>query len=134
MSKVEMHFMGEGMRLWTSFTSPKWLNTEFPACTGDKLNDFSLILILVKTEGLDYLPPFSLQNTEDLGILSFPILLNTKGHYYDGEDYSLSNIDGFELDVALSLASSLASSVMMYYVSDYLSLLHLEIFTGWDGM
>ena len=33
-SNVETQFMHEGMELWTLFTSPKWLNTEFPSYVG----------------------------------------------------------------------------------------------------
>ena len=60
-----------------------------------RFHNLSLILILVKMEGLDSLCPFSLQNMEALGVLSFPILLNIKGHYGDLDGYSPSNTDGF---------------------------------------
>jgi len=78
-STVEMHFMGEAKKLWTSFTSPKQLTTDFLSCAGDELDDLPPVLILVKTEGLGCLSLFSLQNTENLGVLSFAILLNIKG-------------------------------------------------------
>jgi len=58
-SKAKMRFMHEGIELWTSFTSPRRLNTDFPSCLGDELEDFPPVLILVKTEGLECLAPFS---------------------------------------------------------------------------
>ena len=48
--------------------SPRKLNIEFPSCAGDKLEDLPPVLTLVKIEGLNYLPPFSLWNTEGLGV------------------------------------------------------------------
>ena len=77
--KVDMHFMRKEMELQTFFTLPRLLNTEFLSYLGNELDDFPPILILVKTKGLDYLLRFSLQNTKDLGVLYFPILLNTEG-------------------------------------------------------
>jgi len=59
-SKVEIRFMHKGMELWTSFTSPNRLNTEFSSCAGDELENLSPILILVKMKGLGDLPPLSL--------------------------------------------------------------------------
>jgi len=84
---------------------------------GNEPEDFSPALILVKTEGLGYLPPFSLQDTEDLGVLSFPILLKTRGHCHGVDGCSLSNIDDFELDVALLPLPFSTYSAMMYYMS-----------------
>ena len=68
MSKVDMHFMCEETKLWTLFTSPRQLNTEFSSYASDELEDLPPILIMVKTEGLGYLPPCSLWNTEGLEI------------------------------------------------------------------
>ena len=101
---------------------------------GDELNDFSPFVIPVKMEGLGWLPPFSLWNTYSLGTLSFRILLNTQRRCYDVDGCNISNTAGFELDVAWSLPSLLASSAMMYWASDCLSLHRLEIFTNWNGM
>ena len=70
-SKVNMHFIRKEMELETSFTLPRLLNTEFQSRSGNELDDFPPILILVKTKGLDCLLPFSLQNTEDLGFYLF---------------------------------------------------------------
>jgi len=50
MSKVEIHFICKEMEFWTSFISPKSLNSESFSCAGVELDDFSLIVILVKIE------------------------------------------------------------------------------------
>jgi len=55
-----MCFMCEGTELWTSLTSPRWLNTELPSSAWDELENLPPVLILVKTEGLGDLPPLSL--------------------------------------------------------------------------
>jgi len=62
-SKVEMHFIHEGTELWTSFTSSRWLNTEFSSCVGDELKDLCPILLLVKTKdfGLFLLSVYEIQ-------------------------------------------------------------------------
>ena len=59
-SKVEMHFMLEGTEFLTSLTLPRWLNMEFPYCTGDELEDLPPVLIPVKTEDFGCLSCFSL--------------------------------------------------------------------------
>ena len=59
-SKVKMHFLHEGMELWTSFISPKQLNTKYLSCASNELDDFLPILILVKTKDLRCLSLFSL--------------------------------------------------------------------------
>ena len=59
-SKVETPFMHEGTKLWTSFTSPRRLNTEFLSFARDELENLSPVLILVKTEGFGDLPPLTL--------------------------------------------------------------------------
>ena len=82
--------MCKGMEVWSSFVSPRGLNIESLSYAGGRLNDLSPNLILVKTEVLDCLCPFSLQNMEDLGVLSFLILLNIEGHYGDVDGYSSS--------------------------------------------
>ena len=46
--KVEMHFIHEGMELWTFFTSPKQLNSKFLSHANDELDNFSPVLILAK--------------------------------------------------------------------------------------
>jgi len=51
-----MRFMHKEMELWTSFTSPRWLNIELLSCASDKLDDLPSILILVKTEGSGLFP------------------------------------------------------------------------------
>jgi len=56
MARAELCFMHEGMEPLTSFTSPRWLMEL--SCPGDE--DLPPVLILVKTEGLGCLPPFSL--------------------------------------------------------------------------
>jgi len=56
-----MRFMRERTELWTSFTSPGWLNMEFPSCAGNELEDLPSVLILVKIKGLGYLPSFTLE-------------------------------------------------------------------------
>jgi len=98
------------MELWTLFTSPRWLNTKFLPRVGNEHDDFLPILIIVKTEGLDCL---NLRNTEDLGALYFPILLNRKGRCYDVDGYSLLGTDDFEFDVVLATISLLASFAVM---------------------
>jgi len=98
-TKVEMCFMREEMELWTSFTSPRWLNTEFLSCAGDELEDSAPIFILMKTKGLGCLSPLNLQNTEDLGVLSFSIRLNTKGCCCGIDGCSFFNRDDFELGI-----------------------------------
>ena len=60
MSKAEICFMLEGTELWTSFTSPRRLNTEFLSYAGNEVEDFPPVLVLVKTKGLGSVPPFSL--------------------------------------------------------------------------
>ena len=80
----------------------------------DELDDLSFVLILVRKKDLDSLSPFSLRNIEDLRVLSFPILLNLKGHRCDVDGYNLSNTKAFKLDIALSPSSSLSSSSIMY--------------------
>jgi len=73
MSKAVMRFMREGTELWASFTSPKRLNTEFPSCAGDELEDLPPISILVKIESLECLPPaiFETRKFRNL-VLSYP--------------------------------------------------------------
>jgi len=123
-SKVETHFMSEGMKLYTPSVLPRWLNIELLAYTGDELDDFSPPVIYVKVKDLSYLSPFSLWNTKGLRALSFPFLLNTEGHCYDIDSCNQSNTDGFNLDIARLTPSSLASSAMMYYAT--LSLYHFS--------
>ena len=103
---VSLHIQGgSAIHTWMnrsldSFASLRWLNTKFLSRVGDKLDDLPHILILVTTEGLYCLSPLSLRNTEDLRMLCFPILLNTKGCRSDVDSCSLSNTYDFELDVA----------------------------------
>jgi len=75
-------------------------------CEDGKLHDISSILILVKSEGLGYLPSFNLQKTEGFEILSFPIMLNTEGPSRGIEGYNLSNIDVLALVLTFSPSPS----------------------------
>jgi len=130
MFNVKMCFMREGMELWTSFTSPKRLNTEFLSCAGDELENLPPIRILVKTKGLNCLSSQSPRHLENLGVLSFLILLNVEEHCCDIDGCSLLNTDDFELGIALSCLSFSASSIMIYCMSNHLFLRRHEIFTG----
>jgi len=65
-------------------------------------------------------------NIKGLGVLSFPILLNTEGRCCNVNGYNLLNTDDFELDIALSPLPFSASSTMMYCVGDHLSLCRLK--------
>jgi len=70
---------------------------------------------------------------EGLRVLSFPIMLKTEGRGCGVDGYNLSNTNDFELDVALSPLSFLASFVVMYCASEYFSLHHQEIIIDWHG-
>jgi len=94
-SKVEMQFTCDGMELWTSFTSPRWLNIEFLSYTSGELEDLPPTLIMVKTEGLGCLSTLNLRNTEDLCVLSFPILQNIEECCCDIDGCNLLNTDYF---------------------------------------
>jgi len=107
---------------------------EFPSCVGYELKDLPPVLILVKKERLGCLPPFNIQNTKGLEVLSFLIKLKTEGHCCGVDGYNLSNPDDFGLDIVLSPLPFPSSSIIIYCVSDRLSLCHLETFTSWDGM
>jgi len=72
-------------------------------------------LIPSKTEGLGYLPPFRLLNTEGLGVLSFLILLKTQARCHGVDGCYVSNTDDFELDIASSPLSFSASFTVLYY-------------------
>jgi len=97
--------MHEGMELLTSFVSPRWLNTKSLSFVNGGPNKFPPILILVKTEGLDSLLSFSLQNIENLGVMSFLILQNTKGHCCDVDGCNQLSTIEFKLDVLLAPSS-----------------------------
>jgi len=118
--------MHEGIELWTSFISVRWLNTESFFCEGSALDDISPILILVKTEDLGCSSFFNLWKTEGLGILPFSILLNTEGPERRCHDIA----DVLKLILAFSPSLSSASSAVIYCVTDFLSLRHLEILIG----
>jgi len=91
------------------------LNTELSIYAADEPSDFFPLPILVKEEDLGWLSLFSLWNIDSLEAFSFPIPLNTKGHYCDIDSCNLLNIDALELDVAwLPLSSSSSSIVMLY--------------------
>jgi len=51
-SKVKIQFMYEGMELWTSFASPRWLNIELLSYGDAKLDDLPPVFILAKAKGL----------------------------------------------------------------------------------
>ena len=56
-SNVEMRYMHEKMKLCTSFTLPRRLNTKFLSCVGNELDALPHVLILVKIEGLGCFVP-----------------------------------------------------------------------------
>ena len=121
------------MKLWTSLVSPRWLNNEFSVSKGDEPKVSSPsnsgedrgFRLAISFQSLEYRELKSL-------IFSY-ILLNTKGHRCDIDGCDLSNTDALELNVAWSPLSLLASSVVVYYMSDCSSLRCYKIFTGWGG-
>ena len=117
-SNIETHFIRGGTKLWNSLVSPRQLNTELSVCVGDELDGFFPIAILIKTEDLGWLSLFSRWNTDNLEALSFPILWNIEGRYYDINGCNLSNTDALELDTAWSPPSLSASSIVMYCTSN----------------
>ena len=47
-SNVETRLMRKGTKIWTSFVSPKRLNTKHPACAGDEPDGFFPLVIWKK--------------------------------------------------------------------------------------
>ena len=94
-SKVNKHFISEGIELYTSFSLLRRPNVNPLTCGHDELKDSLLNLILVKTNGLCYVPRFNLWKIKDFGVLSFPTLLNTKKHYCEVKHYNIPDTKDF---------------------------------------
>jgi len=109
-SRMEKHFIQQGIELWALFITSQWLNAKLFSYWSYEFENFWPVFTLAKTEGFGWGPSLILLTTKILRSFLFPIRVNIDGQFFKVDDCSLLNTEGFGLGGAFSSSLSSISS------------------------